>query len=455
MSSAVDPSSVTGQATGVPPIGVRPPRSLSLPPAWPLIALLLFYPVWWLLGLGILIYPLLAIPMVFALVRRRQIHVPPGFLLWLLFLLVVVVSMLNLGYDPAGTVPGSAIDRLPGALLRLVEYASLTVLLLYAGNLTEAELPRRRLIGLLAWSFLITVAGGLLGVLWPTFEITAPIEHLLPTQLADNAFVRSLVHPAAAQIHQVLGYPTPRPAAPWGYTNIWGNNLLLLIGWFVLAGWSGSGWRRLGTVLVLGIAIVPIVLSLNRGLWLGLALAAVYVAVRLVPSGQLWPIAGLGVATAILAALLVATPLGSMVASRLEHGHSNNIRIYTIQRALEGVAESPVIGFGSTRNTLGSGTSIAVGASAACRNCGNHTIGSNGQFWLELYAHGWLGLGLFTAFFLVGIWRFRRDTSPEGLVGELVLLLNLLASFYYNTLITPLAFTFLSYAVLWRREAQA
>ena len=117
MSSAVDPSSVTGQATGVPPIGVRPPRSLSLPPAWPLIALLLFYPVWWLLGLGILIYPLLAIPMVFALVRRRQIHVPPGFLLWLLFLLVVVVSTVVAAFGVTVHVPGDdEVTPIRGAL---------------------------------------------------------------------------------------------------------------------------------------------------------------------------------------------------------------------------------------------------------------------------------------------------------------------------------------------------
>ena len=30
----------------------------------------------------------------------------------------------------------------------------------------------------------------------------------------------------------LLGGETPRPAAPWGYTNTWGNNVCLLVGWF-------------------------------------------------------------------------------------------------------------------------------------------------------------------------------------------------------------------------------
>ena len=30
----------------------------------------------------------------------------------------------------------------------------------------------------------------------------------------------------------LLGGDAPRPAAPWGYTNTWGNNFCLLVGWF-------------------------------------------------------------------------------------------------------------------------------------------------------------------------------------------------------------------------------
>src|SRR2546421_12994233 len=143
---------------------VTAPPMLPLRAGWPLTGILLLYPLWWALGLGVLVFPLAALPMAVILVRQRRagrrLAVPPGFALWLLFLAVVVVSVGALGEDPAGTVPGTAASRLIPVAFRLAEYGALTVLLLYAGNLTEAELPQRRLVRLLGWLFLATVAGG-------------------------------------------------------------------------------------------------------------------------------------------------------------------------------------------------------------------------------------------------------------------------------------------------------
>src|SRR5581483_3267658 len=127
---------------------------------------------------------------------------------------------------------------------------------------------------LLAWLFVVTVAGGLLGVVAGRFQFSSPVELLLPNHLRSNAFVQSLVHPAAAQLMDVLGHESPRPAAPWGYTNTWGNDFCLLVGWFVVAAFSRSGSaggsariRRVLAAGVLAVAVVPVVYSLNRGLW--------------------------------------------------------------------------------------------------------------------------------------------------------------------------------------------
>src|SRR5206468_1820461 len=143
-----------------------------------------------------------AVPMAAVLVRQwrggRRIAVPPGFAAWLVFLAVGGVSLGSLRQDPARPVAGPATDRLVPAAFRLVEYAAVTVLLLYAGNLTEEELPRRRLVRLLGWLFVVTVAGGLLGMVAGRFQFSSPVELLLPHHLRDNAFVQSLVHPAAA-----------------------------------------------------------------------------------------------------------------------------------------------------------------------------------------------------------------------------------------------------------------
>jgi O-antigen ligase len=382
--------------------------------------------------------------------------VPPGFGVWLLYLLIVIGSLVALGYNPSGTLPGTIGGRLPAVALRLSEYIGLTIILIYVGNLTDKELPQRKLVKLLAWSFVITVAGGLLGTFFPKFEFTSPVEILLPGSFGGNSFVRSLTHPYAAQNMHVFGVgsDTPRAAAPWSYTNTWGNNYSILVGWFLIFGWVWAKklWHRVVTVGILLISAIPVIGSLNRGLWLSLGAMALYVGVRMAMRGRLWTIVAMMLGATVVAVVMLFTSVGGLIMNRLEHGHSNDIRIYTTKEVLEGVRESPWIGFGSTRSTQGSDQSIAVGASPACPSCGNHDLGSNGQVWLELYTHGIIGVTLFLMFFVVALWKYRHDRSAVGIVTSTVLLISLLASFYYNTLVTPLAFIFLSYATLWRRH---
>ncbi|BCJ32973.1 hypothetical protein Athai_04760 [Actinocatenispora thailandica] len=433
--------------------------------AWPLTWLLGGYPIWWALGLGVLIFPLLALPMAVALLRRPPRRLPPELLLWFGFLATAVVGIAALGIDPVGTIAGDPVGRLPGVAFRLVEYGSLTVLLLYALSRSERELPQRRLVALLAWLFVLTVAGGLLGTFAGHLQFTSPVELLLPAHLRHNNFVASLVHPAAAQLMDVLGYQAPRPAAPWGYTNTWGNNLALSIGWFVVAAFAlrgrrgdapdathratGTG-RRLAAFAVLVVAVVPVVTSLNRGLWIDLALLAGYLTLRLALRGRLLALGAAVAGAAVLGVLLLATPLGGVVHGRLENGKSNNVRMFVTEKAVDGVVASPLIGLGSTRNTQGSDQSIAVGGTPDCQRCGGHTIGGNGQLWQVLYLHGGLGTLLYLGFFGAILWRHRRDASPIGLAGSGAIVVSLASMFYYNALVTPLAFTFLSYALLWR-----
>ena len=434
-----------------------PARPIELP-AWPITALLAFYPLWWALGMGVLIFPILAVPMLALLLRRRAagrpIRLPPGFVWWLLFLAAVVISIAALGTDPPGTVAEHGTDRLLPALYKLGMYVALTVLLVYAGNLTETEMPRRRLIRLLGWMFVATVAGGLLGVVAGGFQFTSPVEWMLPAGVRYRGFVQSLVHPYAAQIMDLVGAARPRPAAPWGYTNTWGNNFCLLFCWLVVAAWPGGPGKRFLAVLCLGVSVVPAVLSLNRGLWIGLALLLTYVAVRHVLSGRVWILGAVAVAAATLSVALVASPLGDVVNARLDNGKSNGVRSFLVDRALDGFADSPLIGYGGTRNTLGGRQSIAVGESADCERCGNFTVGGNGQLWQLLYSHGAAGTVGYLGFFAYGLWRFRRDRSAVGIAGSAAIITSFAAMLWYNALVTPLAFLFLAYALLWRNQTE-
>jgi hypothetical protein len=428
----------------------------SFGPAWPLVALLALYPLWWAAGLGVLIFPLMAVPMAVALWRRHAdglpVRLPPAFSLWLVFCAALVFGLFALGAEPAGAVAGGVADRITGVVFRLAQYAALTVLLLYAGNLPTGVLTQRRLMRLLGWLFVVTVLGGLLGTFAGNFEFTSPVEMLLPGGVRQKGFVKSLVHPYAAQIMDLVGDPQPRPAAPWGYTNTWGNNFCLLVCWFVAAVF-GLATRPLTRVLAVGllaVSIVPVVHSLNRGLWIGLGVTVIYIAVRQALQGRVKALLAVGVLAVGLLAAVVTTPLGEVIERRMDNGKSNGVRMFLTERAIDGFIESPVMGFGSTRNTIGGRQSIAVGESSECERCGNFTVGGNGQLWQLLFAHGLVGTVAYFGFFGFALWRFRRDHSPIGLAGSAAIVGSFASALWYNSLVTPLAFTFLGYVLLWR-----
>jgi hypothetical protein len=158
------------------------------------------------------------------------------------------------------------------------------------------------------------------------------------------------------------------------------------------------------------------------------------------------------VAAVALVVALIASPLGEVVNARLDNGKSNGVRSFLIDRALDGVIDSPVIGYGGTRNTMGGRQSITVGESAGCERCGNFTVGGNGQLWQLLYAHGAAGTLGYLGFFAYGLWRFRRDRSAIGIAGSAAIGTSFSAMLWYNSLVTPLAFMFLAFALLWRND---
>jgi hypothetical protein len=432
--------------------GQRPGRRL-LGPGWPLPALIVLYPVWWAMGLMELIFPLLAIPMALQLSRRRPIRLPPGFLLWALFLIWVLVGALLLGVTPQGTLPGSAGGRLIGYSVKLVEFVSMTVILLYLGNLREHELPRLRTVRMLGVFFLVAVAGGWLGTLAPYFQFASPLELVLPAGVRSNLYVQSLVHPAAAQVQDVLGYDAPRPKAPFDYTNSWGNNVVVLGIWFLVGWWVYGGTaRRVVAGVCVCLAAVPLVYSLNRGVWMGAAVAVAYVALRMALRGRPGVLLGAVAATLLAVGVVLASPLSHVIESRLENPRSNDIRASLNQQAVKVALTSPVLGYGSTRTALGSPQSIAIGRTSSCQRCGNAAIGSTGQFWQSLISYGYVGTGLYFGFFVFALWHYRRDGTAIGIAASVVLVLTLFFSLFYNVLASPLALTMISIGLLWRNE---
>jgi hypothetical protein len=432
-------------------------RHLARGPAWPVIYLLLGYPLWWALGIADFMWIILAVPMIARMAAwrtrgNRPIRVPPGFGLWLVFLVIVVAGIATITLTAPGTVPSPVSHRVLSYVNRTAGYLADTVLLLYAGNLTERELPRRAFAWMLGLVGVVTVLGGVAGMLMPHLEFSSPFWLLLPKSVQANPFIEASTHPALSQIQNVLGSPGGRPKAPFDYTNIWGDCLTILLPFLLAWAWTGTRRQRLGAAAAVVIAVGPLLYSLNRGAWIGAILSVGYLAVRLAARGRMALLGALCAVIIVSVVLIVVTPLGSVVTSRLENGKSNTLRSQLDGLAITSAIASPVIGYGDTRQEQGSPSSIAVGPSAKCPTCGQLAVGSTGQLWLLLICNGFVGAAFYLSFFGYGIWRYRRDLSPYGLAGVLVLVLSFLYMFSYDATGAPLGFTMLAYAVLWKSD---
>jgi hypothetical protein len=428
-------------------------------PAWPIAALLAGWPLWWALGIGEYTPVVIAIPIVrrmyqWRATRSRQIRVPPGFGLWALFLLVMLAGVTMVSQEAAQTIPTPVSHRVASWALKALLYLSCTVILLYAGNLTEQELPRKRLAWLLGLLAVYTIGGGMAGLIAPSFTFTSPLAHVVPQSIQNaDTVLGNALHPALVQKQSFQGHG--RPSAPFNYSNGWGNNLAILLPW-LLVGWRVYGTprqRRIATA-VLVIAVVPIILSYNRGLWIGLVLGAFYLAVRLAAQGRGATLRVLIGVVLVVAVVIVASPLKDLIAQRISNGSSNTGRLNLASLATHDSLDSPMLGYGDSRHERGSAASIAVGRSSSCRSCGNADIGAHGQLWLLLFSTGWPGTFFYLSFFGYGIWRYRRDTTAYGMAGVLVLLLGFVFMFVYQQVGANLSFTVLAYALLWKNDRE-
>jgi hypothetical protein len=426
-------------------------------PAWPVTALLVGYPIWWLLGLADFMWIILIFPMVAQMVAwhtrgDRRLRVPPGFGLWLMFLVIAAAGIAAISLTAPGTVASPVSHRVLSYGNRIADYGGVTVLLLYVGNLTERELSRRRLAWMLGLVGVFTVAGGLAGMVMPHLQFNSPLIYLLPKSVRVNPFIQASMQPGLSQVQNVLGSAAGRPKAPFDYTNTWGDCLTILLPYLFVGWWSGSKRQRLIVASIVTISIVPLLYSLNRGAWIGVGVSVVYLAVRFAIRGKANLLAGLAVLMAVGALLIVATPLKSVVTGRLHHGKSNNLRANLSSLSITDALDSPIIGFGDTRQEQGSPNSIAIGPSLKCPICGQLEVGSTGQLWLLLITDGILGTALYLGFFAYGIWYYRHDQSPEALAGVLVLLLSFVYMFTYDALAAPLGFTMLAYGLMWKNS---
>jgi polysaccharide biosynthesis protein PslJ len=398
----------------------RETRGALLPEGWPLYLLFGLYPLWWLLGLSAFVWPVLAAPMAASLLMRDRVRAPRGFGLWLLFLAFMLVSGTQLD-DP---------DRVMLFGYRSALYVSATIVFLYIYNAPEALRPAR-IAGLLAVYGGTVVLGGFLGLLAPSLSFHSPVESFLPGAFLADPWFHDMVHVTAA--NQVELFETPRPSAPFPYTNQWGSNLVLAAP-FLIALAPG---RRLPRLLLVG-AIVPLIVSLNRGAWVALALGLLYAGFRLGLQGRGRALAR--VVTVFVAAViaLTLTPLGEVFQERLATPHSNEGRFDLYEQARDEAVESPLLGFGATIPSQE----------------GLPAVGTHGQIWMILVSHGIPAAFLFLAWFAVVLWRTRGARSEVGFWSNVAVFIALVQVSYYGMLPAQIHLLMAAAALAWHEQVR-
>jgi hypothetical protein len=256
-------------------------------------------------------------------------------------------------------------------------------------------------------------------VLFPAAAFHTPVERLIPASLAANDYIRDMTYARFSEIQDFLGYPLGRPSTFFTYTNGWGSGFGLLVPFAVAAlveTKSRALKRLLATTLVL--SVVPVVVSLNRGLWIGLLVATVYTVFRFLASRNARGAVRLLLVMGLLGVGVAVSPLGGLIAERLAHGDSNAARASLYHETFSRVSSSPIIGYGAPRPAEGSSYLDSVG--------------TQGQVLYLVFSHGYPGLLLFFGWLLHALWRTAAGRSPAARAGHVALLVAAVQAPFYG-----------------------
>ena len=416
-------------STGVAAPAARPGRRQpGLPAGWPVLALFVLFPLWWVLGLSALIWLVLAVPMLVQLLLRGPgVRVPKGFGLWLAFLFWMLLSGTQL--DEA--------RRWYAFSYRALLYVSMTVMFVYVYNLPRTAVPARKVVFALTVFWAAVICFGFAALAAPTARFTTPAGLLLPAGIASNPFVQDLVGARLAQVQSFIGYDLPRPAAPFTYTNEWGGAVGLLTP-MALAGLGmlRSYLLRNLVRLLLVASLVPIVISANRGLWVGLGIGLVYAAVRVALRGNARALLAIVGFLAVVTAVVTLTPLERYVSDRLANPHSNARRESLGAQAIKGTLDAPLFGHGGPRESQETPNAPE--------------IGTHGHVYLVAFSHGIPGLAFFLGWWLWALLVTSRGATGPPLWAHVLLLVGALEFLYYDMMPTQLHLMMVVSALAWR-----
>jgi hypothetical protein len=398
-------------------------------PAWPVLAMLWGFPVFWLLGATVVAGVALTVVMLSYLAHHRAARLVPGVYAFTAFVVWVV---------PCAIMIDSS-DRMLGYVYRfsiLLVVGTAFVYTISAGS----RLTRRRIVDGLTFVWLFTIAGGILGLLSPETRLTTPIGLLLPDTLTGNDYVRDLFFPPLAEVQHPFGSPVDfvRPSAPFPYANSWGVAIVLLTP-VAVACFLQARSRLVRVVIVLGFVamVAPALATSNRGMFAGLVLAAIYVVVRLTVRDRAAPVLSIAVLGVIGAVVLVGNGLLTQIQARQQYGDSWGTRWALYHETFERSLRSPLLGYGAPRPSL---SEPLVSA------------GTQGYVWMLMFSFGFVGLAFFVTFLWGTTLRTWSAPGDVDLVLHSVLVVASVIIGFYGLDVMQLLSIMLVAAVLLRRR---
>jgi len=397
----------------------RAPRSSTLPRwatpphGWQPYAIFLGLPLWWLAGLSFFMWPLIVAPIVYPLLRRGELRVPRRFGIWVLFVGWMIASGIEL----------QSSSRVIAWSWRLSFYLSATVLFLWIYNASRERIPTRAVINGMAGFWVCVIYGGWLAVVYPTLQLNSPAEYIFPHSLLNNTYFYAHVHLQVAEVQRFLGFEEGRPQTFFAYTNAWGSTCAMLtpVALAALAAKPGRVWGRVLKV-TLGLSVVPIIFSLNRGLWLSLGIGLAYAAVRFGALRDVRRVMRVLGAVVVVGAVIAFSPLGGLVSGRFSHQTGDTSRLARDQAAQSQIAASPVLGYGAPQqNTAVTHT--------------QKSVGTESEIFMLLYSHGVPALFLFgtwMAYTIVRTAKARTRDSPALFWIHVALIVAFVQAPYYE-----------------------
>jgi O-antigen ligase len=405
------------------PIGVAESRPLSRGTL--LIGIVATFPLLWLVGVFRFVWPVVAFFFLLALIRRGDVMFPRGFGIWLLLVVWAPLSALQVRGADSGFILVNQLSLLFAA----------TVVFLYVFNSSHRTLPDSAIIDALTLFWAALVVTGVITMIFPSVSYHSPFERLLPASVVAHPFVHDLVHVRFAQVQSFLGYPVGRPSPFFTFTNAWGGGVALLTPIvFAALAQTQSLLRRRVIWILLAVSVIPIVVSLNRGVWLALALAMAYAAVRFALAQRLHALAALVALVSVLAAVFFLTPLGALVSDRLASSHSNEGRAAVYREAADRARESPLIGYGGP---------------IPAQESNGPPVGTHSELFFLTISYGIPAAVLFLGWFGLTFVRTAREVSGPRFWAHVAILVCLMEAPYY-LLEMHLSVAMIIAAFLWR-----